>query len=264
VARRTVAREAQGADAPPAHDVQPAGAAAGDALPTPDLSFRELIEAAFCRDASAGHSRIAVEELDRETLRQTTDTGQRYSQVLELETIERRAHVQLGVHWVKAGYWRDDAAFAAFVQWVKSAAYGYLDNKYKVELAPICGGPSQFVALDFLLYDIPDGYPIECWGGTKGRAVMRTSGGTLYEGELREELPAVAFAHELGHCLLGANDEYANRTLADRALTNDHSIMADFNVEGRAQAEFKVRHFRRVAEAIARHYPGYRCRLVPA
>src|SRR5262245_3814224 len=128
VARRPAARAPQPADA------------ADVALPTPGLSFRGLIEAAFCRGVAAGRSRVGAEELDREILRETTDTGQQYSQVLELETIERRAHVQLGVSWVKAGYWRDDAAFAAFVQYVKGAAYGYLDHKFKVELAPICGG----------------------------------------------------------------------------------------------------------------------------
>lgn len=67
-------------------------------------------------------------------------------------------------------------------------------------------------------------------GGTLGGdSLMKQAGGHLYEYEssnVKEE--AITMAHEFGHCLLHASDEYANPAVPGRVLTNDHSIMANY------------------------------------
>ena len=107
--------------------------------------------------------------------------------------------------------------------------------------------------------DDSSGQTVNCHGATHGRSQMTTSGGDLYElGQATETtLPDVAVAHEFGHALLGASDEYANPAVPGRVLTSDHSILANYYAEGIAAAEFKVRHLQHLLAPIAAHFPGY-------
>jgi hypothetical protein len=196
---------------------------------------------------------------------ETTDTGNQYKQELALDKTNKHVQIQLGIKWVRKGTWASDEAYETWRRWVKDSVYGYLDNKFKVELTPPAGTKFQ-VTIDFLLWDDDSGYEIQCWGNTHGRGAMSTGGGNLYElGQANEaKMPAVYAAHEFGHALLGVSDEYANAAVPDRKISNDHSIMGDFYSQGEAQAEYKVRHFQNIAREVAKDYPGHSARIVPA
>ena len=96
-------------------------------------------------------------------------------------------------------------------------------------------------------------------GGTPGGdSLMKQAGGDLYEydsSDAKEE--AITMAHEFGHCLLHASDEYTNPAMPDRVLTDDHSIMANYYTQGKGQATFKVRHFQHLTAEVGKQYPGY-------
>jgi len=198
-------------------------------------------------------------------INETTDTGNKYTQEMALDKANKHVQIQLGVKWVKKGTWASDEAYETWRQWVKTSVYGYMDNKFKIELTPT-SGPKFFVSIDFLLWDDASGYEINCWGNTHGRGAMATGGGNLYElGQANEtKMPAVYAAHEFGHALLGVSDEYANAAVKDRKISNDNSIMGDFYAQGVDKAEYKVRHFQNIAKEVVKDYPGHTARVVPA
>jgi len=189
----------------------------------------------------------------------STDTGNQYSQDLFVDKTAKRVQIQLGIHWIQAGTWVNDPAFQTFIRWVKTAVYGYMDNKFKIVCTPSSGGDKLELAIDTLLWDSDDGYKITVHGGTPGGdSLMKQAGGDLYEydsSNAKEE--AITMAHEFGHCLLHASDEYANPAVPGRVLTNDHSIMANYYSQGKAQATFKVRHFQHLTAEVGKQYPGY-------
>jgi len=203
----------------------------------------------------------AVQRNDTTTTKITgsTDTGNQYSQDLMVDKATKRVQIQLGIHWIKVGTWASDEAFQNFVRWVKTSVYGYMDNKFKIVCTPTKGGDKIELPIDTLLSDTSDGYEITVHGGTPGGdSLMKQAGGNLYEydsDDKKEE--AITMAHEFGHCLLHASDEYANPNVPGRVLTNDHSIMANYYTQGKAQATFKVRHFQHLTAEVGKQYPGY-------
>lgn len=44
-------------------------------------------------------------------------------------------------------------------------------------------------------------------------------------------------------------------------LSNDRSIMGNYKTRGRAQAEFKVRHFQHILAAVAPQFANHTCTL---
>lgn len=221
-------------------------------------------------DIGTGGGTTAVQRQDdvhTENISETTDTGNKYTQELNLNKTTGRVQIQLGINWVQQGTWTDDTAFQTFVRSAKTAVYGYVDNKFQITCTPDASDAGtakpKTLTIDFLLYDIDTGYKIECFGNQHGRSAMTQAGGKLYElGQTTETtLPPITVAHEFGHCLLGASDEYANPALPGRTLTNDHSIMANYYAQGVAQAEFKVRHFDHILKTVGAQYPGYTCSL---
>ena len=209
----------------------------------------------------------AVQRNDRTTtpISGATDTGNQYNQELMVDKTARKIQVQLGIKWLKKGTWTDDAAYQKFIRWVKTSVYGYMDNKFKVVCTPQNGGEVINLPIEALLWDNDDGYEIQVHGGTddNGDSAMKQSGGNLYEYDAsgaKEE--AITMAHEFGHCLLHASDEYANPNVPGRVVTNDHSIMANYYTQGKAQAEFKVRHFAHLGPEVGKQYPGYTVKVV--
>ena len=206
------------------------------------------------------------DDVTRTQISQTTDTGNRYTQDLILNRTSSRITISLGVNWVRRGTWASDEAYERFIRRVKTAAYGYLDNKFKVVCRPSAegAGPATIeLPIDFLIYDFPSGYQIEVHGGTPGGgSSMSTTGGEVYE--YRSDNSAeidITYAHEFGHAILGASDEYANPSVPGRVLTNDHSIMANYYAQGIDQAEFKARHFQHIVTEVATAFAGYTCSL---
>jgi hypothetical protein len=193
----------------------------------------------------------------------STDTGNEYKQELSVNKTSHRVQIQLGINWVKAGTWASDDAYSKFVRWVKTSAYSYIDNKFKIVCKPNAGGETINLPIDALLWDSSDGYTITVHGGTPGGdSLMAQAGGNVYEydsSDAKEE--AITMAHEFGHCLLHASDEYANPAVPGRVLTDDHSIMANYYTQGKEQATFKVRHFQHIVAEVAKQYPGYTLKI---
>jgi hypothetical protein len=193
---------------------------------------------------------------------ETTDTGNEYTQ--ELDVLPSKVQIQLGIEWVKGGTWATDEAFWKFIRSCKTTVYGYLDNKFKIVGTPKGQGAQAWERpIDFLLYDIAGGYKITVHGDSEGGCSMSESGGKIFERTVAgDPQDPVTIAHEFGHALLGQSDEYANPRLPDRPISNDHSIMGNYKTQGRAQAEFKVRHFQHILAAVAPQFPNHTCTLV--
>lgn len=200
------------------------------------------------------------------SISETTDTGNKYTQQLVLNKTKARLTVRLAVNWVKEGTFADDAAFQKFIRKVKTAAYGYLDNKFKVVCTPTAAAaPKEVIELpiDFIIFDMDSGYTIRAHGGKPGSgSAMAEAGGDVYEYRADDTLEeGITYAHEFGHAILGASDEYANPAMPDRVLTNDHSIMANYFTQGKTEAEFKARHFQHIVTEVAKAFAGYTCGL---
>jgi hypothetical protein len=214
----------------------------------------------------AGGRPLQRDDVTTTSINETTDTGNKYTQDLVLNKTTNRVTVQLGINWVKTGTWADDATFQRFVRRVKSAFYGYADNKFKVvckPTAPGAGSADIELPIDFMLFDWSSGYTINAHGGTPGgNSAMAQAGGDVFEiranGTAEED---ITYAHEFGHAALGASDEYANPAVPGRVLTNDHSIMANYYAQGKAAAEFKARHFQHIATEVAKAFAGYTCSI---
>ena len=220
----------------------------------------ESAEALLDQPATGGSSTSTA--VQRAEISETTDTGNKYTQ--EMEVLPNKISIQLGISWVKEGNWASDEAFATFIRSCKTTVYGYLDNKFKIVGTPKSGSsaPAFSLPIDFLLYDIDGGYAIEVFGGTQGGCSMAQAGGKIYEQTVQGgPQDMVTVAHEFGHALLGQSDEYANVALPHRAISNDHSIMGNYKTQGRAQAEFKVRHFQHILNAVAPQFADHTCTL---
>jgi hypothetical protein len=269
-------RPAISADRPPAHAI-PAAApesawesilvlqrSAGNAAVARMVGGRAAARRVPARQRLGSARPTALQRQDVVTSKvtETTDTGNVYNQELSVDKTKHRVQVQLAINWVKSGTWDSDETFWKFVRKIKTAVYGYVDNKFKMVVTPDAGSAVDF-PIDFLLYDMNDGFKIECFGKQHGGSEMTTDGGKLFElGQASEtELPAITAAHEFGHALLGASDEYANPKVPGRTLTNDHSIMANYYAQGVDKAEFKARHFQHLVAEVAKAFPGAKVKL---
>jgi hypothetical protein len=214
---------------------------------------------ALLDEMSGGASQTAVQR--SQPISETTDTGNRYTQ--ELEVLPSKIQIQLAIEWGKQGTWASDDAFRAFIRQCKTTVYGYLDNKFKIvgTPKPSSGAQAWERPIEFLLYD-NTGYKIDVFGGTQGGCSMAQAGGKIYEQTVTgAPQDQVTVAHEFGHALLGQSDEYANPAVPGRVISNDHSIMGNYKTQGRAQAEFKVRHFQHILAAVAPQFPNHTCTL---
>lgn len=209
---------------------------------------------------------VQRDDTTRTEISETTDTGNKYTQDLIHNKTQSTLSVSLGVNWVKKGTWADEATYQQFIRRVKTAAYSYLDNKFKVQCVPQktdTGLTTINLPIDFIIYDIDSGYKIEVHGGTPGGgSAMSQSGGDIYELDDDDDPERdITYAHEFGHAILGASDEYANPAMPDRVLTNDHSIMANYYTQGIPEAKFKARHFQHIVTEVAKAFAGYTCSL---
>ena len=99
---------------------------------------------------------VQRDDTTRTAISETTDTGNKYTQDLIHNKTQSTLTVSLGINWVKTGTWANDAAYQQFIRRVKTAAYGYLDNKFKVQCVPQktdTGLTTINLPIDFLIYD---------------------------------------------------------------------------------------------------------------
>jgi hypothetical protein len=202
------------------------------------------------------------------SISETTDTGNKYTQDLVLNKFKARITIELGVNWGKKGTWADDAAFNAFIRRAKTAVYSYMDNKFKVVCTPTAPGAGSApidLPIDVLIYDFGGGYSIEAHGGLPGGdSFMTQAGGKIFEKQSSGSAENdITYAHEFGHAMLGASDEYVNPAVPGRVLTNDHSIMANYYTQGINQAAFKARHFQHIVTEVSKAFAGYTCSIKP-
>ena len=106
---------------------------------------------------------------------------------------------------------------------------------------------------------------INIYGSAPGRSKANGITLSIYlhteDGELEPQFALVA-AHEAGHFILGARDEYKDvidprtrRVTGSESTTNDHSIMAVF-YDYPAQAVSRPRHFSALLANFKTMYPG--------
>jgi len=237
-------------------------AAGGASLPHLATTQGALAQHDAAVQAYQGDLTPAV-QLTTETVTHSTDTGNAYAAQLNTDTIHNNVSLNLGVAWTKQGTWTNDEAFTAFPTRCEGVVGTYLNSRFKI-VGTKAGSPDLELPVSFSATTDTSGHVINCHGGTHGRSSVSASGGNFYElgQDTEASIPDVCIAHEFGHALLGASDEYANPAVPDRALTDDHSIMANFYDQGAAEAEFKTRHVAHLVAPVAAHYPGYICSIV--
>lgn len=195
--------------------------------------------------------------LGEHAIEESTDTGNTYSQWMAL--YRNGLYVTKAVSFVETGTFAP-GGFAALQARVSSAVTAYLDNKYKIRIASPGGardGDGDYPIRISVSSDA-SGHRLSMHGGEHGRSNVTESGGDIYElGQATEtSVPDIVLAHECGHLMLGASDEYANASMPGRVLHTDHSLMGNFYAEGVAGAELKVRHLQHLATQVSAMFPG--------
>ena len=150
----------------------------------------------------------------------------------------------------------DDAAFNQFKQNFKAAIENAMNNKFKLKMTgERC--PCKDIPITIKIEEDPNGYPIDMMVGGSDSSPTGTDGARIQEND-RTGAPDAAnastYAHEAGHFILGANDEYRGNN-ADAPEKKDHSMMGDYHKEGYADAEYKSRHFEFVKDWFEGHFP---------
>lgn len=195
--------------------------------------------------------------LGEHAITETTDTGNTYSQWMAL--YRTGLYVSKAVNFVETGTFAA-GGFAALQARLISAVTAYLDNKYKIRVAtpgtPRDGDGDYPIRI--AVTSDPAGHTLNMHGGEHGRSGVEETGGDIYElGQGTEaSVPDITLAHECGHLLLGASDEYANASMPARVLHTDHSLMGNFYSEGVAGAELKIRHLQHLATQVSAMFPG--------
>jgi len=221
---------------------------------------------------TAPQGQIQRDDVTSQRITETNRSGNTYSQNLSVNRTTRVATISLGVNWVREGTWgampdRAEEVYQAFISWIRSTVGSYLNGHFKVVCSPRqsdAGATRPLeVLLAFRLDDDPSGYRIRLIGGQHGTSSMGTGGGQVYQLGLPNESTQQpqTVAHELGHALLGANDEYASASDPQRPVYTDDSIMGNY-YNAPTRAEFKVRHLQHLLAPIAALYPDHTCTLV--
>ncbi len=202
---------------------------------------------------------ISHEQIKREVdFTNTTDTGNAYTSKLTM--FNHTFAITKEVNFVDSGGFAEGAYVRLRTRTI-SAIRSYLDRKYKVKIESPEGerqhGDGEYPIVLSVAHNSSADYSVELNGGEAGTSYMSSSGGEIYElGQPGEGMiPDITLAHEGSHMVLGASDEYANARVPARVLTDDHSLMANYYVQGVDEAEIKVRHFGFLVYQISAMFP---------
>jgi hypothetical protein len=142
------------------------------------------------------------------------------------------------------------------------AVTDHLSRKFKLRIAspgPEAKPGDGVYPIAVRLLDKPGAdYDVRLHGQTHGRSSMGSSSGDVFElgQDTETEAPDVMIAHEFGHAIIGAPDEYADADDPDpRTVYTDNSLMGDFYKEGLAKAEIKARHFSFAVKLVKKYFP---------
>jgi hypothetical protein len=167
------------------------------------------------------------------------------------------------VRFVRAGRFRSKDDFERLKNRIIDSVRTNLTNRFRLKIETPGGGPPQqgdgeyTIRVNFI--ENPSAaYRMTLYGQRHGRMGMGATSGTVFElGQPGDtEPPEIALAHEGGHVLLGAHDEYADASYPARQVFTDHSLMGNFPTEGMAQAELKSRHFGALVRLVGGWFPG--------
>lgn len=163
----------------------------------------------------------------------------------------------------------DPGNFAKLKGRCKKAVDDHLSRKFKVKIespGPEAKPGDGVYPIVVRLLDKPGAdYDVNLHGKTHGRSSMGSSSGDVFElgQDTETEAPDVMLAHEFGHAIIGAPDEYADADDPDpRAIFTDNSLMGDFYKEGMDKAEIKMRHFAYATGLIRRFFPDRKVTIV--
>jgi len=160
------------------------------------------------------------------------------------------------IKFIKNPAGADDSAFSKFKQNFKDAISRFMNNSFKLIMTgDDC--PCREIPIEIKLVEDNNGYPLNMMVGSSDSSPSGTNGARIQEND-RTGTPDIAnantYAHEAGHFILGANDEYrGNNTNAP--VFNDNSLMGNYHQEGYQEAEIKARHFQFVKDWFEGHFP---------
>lgn len=198
-------------------------------------------------------------EIGSKSFTNTTDTGNAYTSNALM--LRNGVLITKDVKFVSTGTF-GAGRFDALENRVIAAVTAYMTGKYKLRVGPPGSGPTTGDAdYPITVRVVPNAsasYAINLHGGQSGRSAMTASAGDVFEkGQGAEtSVPDIVLAHESGHMVLGASDEYANASVPGRAITNDHSLMGNFYNQGIAAAELKDRNMQFLVTLAATWFPG--------
>lgn len=151
----------------------------------------------------------------------------------------------------------------------KKSVDTHLSRKFKVKIESpgpeSKPGDGEYPIIVRLLDKPGADYDVDLHGKTHGRSSMGSSSGDVFElgQDTETEAPEVMLAHEFGHAIIGAPDEYADADDPDpRAVFTDNSLMGDFYKEGMDKAEIKMRHFTYATGLIRRFFPDRKVTII--
>ncbi|MFI9586940.1 hypothetical protein ACIHCQ_35110 [Streptomyces sp. NPDC052236] len=219
------------------------------------------------RGAATAFPRLApLIEIGSAPFTNTTDTGNAYTS--NALVLRNGVLITKEVKFISAGTFAV-GGFEALQNRMITAVTSYMTGKYKLRVGPPGGGPTtgdgDYPITVRVVPNPSATYPVTLHGGLHGRSMASAAGGNMYQLGYSGEtsVPDIVLAHECGHMILGASDEYANAQLPGRVITNDHSLMGNFYTQGIAAAELKARHLKFLVTVAAGWFPGRTISIVP-
>jgi hypothetical protein len=152
---------------------------------------------------------------------------------------------------------------------VQTGVARHLTGKWKVRIASL--GTRQEGDGDYpITFHVQEGsgYTVTVHAGT-GRDATGEDGADWYDGGMAGDTPDMLIAvhaHELGHLMLGAPEEYAaapgDTHDPGRHVATDDSIMGDINAANATRLEVKDRSLQFLTNWALTYFPGRRVTIV--
>jgi hypothetical protein len=197
----------------------------------------------------------------------TADVGAEFKSVL---TMWRSGIVMSkDVQFIEEGTF-PPGGFEALIARCKAAVDTWLSRKYKLRISSPSGpqeGDGEYPII-VVLNSVPSSrHDVTLFGGQTGRSSMTDTNGKLYaDGQAGDNgIMDVTLAHEFGHLILGASDEYEDAEVEGRVATTDDSLMGHYRNQGpwptpsgaaTPKTEIKARNFEFLVKEVAEWFPG--------
>jgi hypothetical protein len=156
------------------------------------------------------------------------------------------------------------------IQRCVTAVDTWLSRKYKLKMASPSGpqeGDGEYPIIVKITPVTSGPHKVTLHSGT-GRSSMLDDDGNLYcAGQPQDggAIMDVTLAHEFGHMVLGASDEYADADVPARVPSTDNSLMGHYRDQGpyptpagapTPGTELKARNFQFLVKEVGEWFPG--------